>query len=93
MRLAATRQQFECEWPPVACYFCIQLAATREQFECDWPPIVWYFCMRLTAALKKSLIAGDEQMLSSFTTESVLKNILYTTQISEFFDESVNWIL
>jgi hypothetical protein len=27
MRLAATRVQFECDWPPVVCYFCIGLAA------------------------------------------------------------------
>jgi hypothetical protein len=23
MGLAATRVQFECNWPPVACFFCI----------------------------------------------------------------------
>jgi hypothetical protein len=27
MRLAATRVQFECDWPPVASYVCMQPAA------------------------------------------------------------------
>jgi hypothetical protein len=31
MRLAATRVKFECDWPPVACYFCMRLAASCVQ--------------------------------------------------------------
>jgi hypothetical protein len=46
LQLAAKRVQFaydfefefECDWLPVACYFCTQLAATMIQFVCHWPP-------------------------------------------------------
>jgi hypothetical protein len=31
MRLAAKLLQFECDWPPVACYFCMRLAASCVQ--------------------------------------------------------------
>jgi hypothetical protein len=41
--------QFECDWPPVACYFGMRVAATRVQFESVWPPVARYFCMRLEA--------------------------------------------
>jgi hypothetical protein len=51
LRLAATRVQFECNWPPDASNICIGLAATREQFVCDWPPDASNFCIRLAASL------------------------------------------
>jgi hypothetical protein len=27
----AASAKFECDWPPVACYFCMRLAASRMQ--------------------------------------------------------------
>jgi hypothetical protein len=41
MRLAATWLQFECDWPQVACYFCMPLAVSwvqsRQFFESTLP--------------------------------------------------------
>jgi hypothetical protein len=96
--------KFACDWRQLSNNLNMTGRQSHAVFAYNWRPLGnnlnatgrqshgTYFGMRLAATLK-SLIAGDEQMLSSSTTESVLKNILYTTQIREFFDESVNWIL
>jgi hypothetical protein len=56
MRLAATWLQFECDWLPVACYFCMQLAAScvqsRQCFESTLPEEL--FELKNEETIKKS---------------------------------------
>jgi hypothetical protein len=42
MQLADTREQFVCDWLPVASIFCMRLAATRVQVVFDWQPDAHY---------------------------------------------------